>query len=1432
MVGRGEDEEGHQAKRQWQSRMNWSLKLLSDQGILAAAKAIVDRGRRFHFVSTLPAEPLATLADAARRADDYPTFSALISGRKKLGDDFADLANQWGGPQEAWAVLHRLDVSKPDERHLHQANVSIGESLFEGEPEPAVAILGDIAEDNLGVPLTADRLWRELNQRGVRPNPLRDPTTVAEMVAAQTDRFLADANSRLLQPPIRRSETTEIVDALVAGGALVVAAGDAGTGKSAVVATVVDDAVGAGKAVLAFRLDRFMEVRSSRQLGRALDLSASPAVALARAAAGRPALLVVDQLDAVSFASGRSPEVFDVVEELLVEATRFGSMQVLLACRRYDIENDPRLKSLVDPERPQAPVVVEVKPLDRDDVERAVGEMGLDPARLDHTQIELLRLPLNLVLLRSVAGEADALSFATTRDLLGLFWKLKRRVVRARRADVRFDRVIEVLVDAMSSLQRLAAPQDVLEADDLDDDVDVLASEHLVIREGRRISFFHETLFDYAFARRWIARNESVLDFLLGGEQELFRRAQVRQVLLHLREVDQPRFVREVRELLFDDRVRFHVKESVLALMRSLPDPTDAELQVILGLLAPASPWRERAQFLIRTTPWFERLDDAGLIAEWLSSGESELEERAVTVLGSIGDAGAGRAAELLAPYRSRAQFVDWLIWVTRSVGVENDRGLFELLLEATRGGSFDGNEHTLFLSAHAVGDKAPGWGVNLLAAWLDERPDALSLISGHVEALNSSEYELNELIAKSAEGASEAFVERLLPYMQRVVAVAEQGDQLPRNDWHFSSQMWGSHLSQADDQLMHSMVVALRAVAARNPRRLRELVEPLVDDFHAAAQDLLYEALAAAGAAHAEWAGQLLLRGGDALRAGYSGSYYWRTRELLRATASHMSDDTFEAVEALVTDYTPDWERSHPPSRGHASFELLSALPDERLSEGGRRRLGELRRKFGRDQPEPPRGVFGGVVGPPIAEARAEHMTDAQWLGAMRKHASDEGDWQTFELRGGAYQLGHVLKAATMKEPERFARLALTLDATYNGNYLQGVLSGLGDTTEDVDPDLVFDVMRHAAAAGDQDRWLGWPLKRLHEAEIPRDIMEVVLARALGRRALDDETPTPGAAEEPHDMSDAFMSGLNSDRGGNVTVLARLIAFDGDGSRTAVVTPHLGSLADDPSPAVRACVAELVHATVRWDSDAAVAAFERLVRDRDPELVKTNAFESLAVAMVLTDVAVVLPVVEDLLGSDDPDVRERGARLVAFAATDADRLELLDRVVASDDPALRRGAARVVAARVRWVNEAAVRQALAQLFDDDDESVREAAATVAGNLRGEPLDRHQELLGKFIGSRAADDPTQLLFTLEHAPKPDHELTLQIAHRIVDAQGGALGDIRTGAAGDARYLTQIVLRSYSLVEDPLLRSQLLDVIDRLLEVGAYGIADAIDEARR
>jgi hypothetical protein len=186
----------------------------------------------------------------------------------------------------------------------------------------------------------------------------------------------------------------------------------------------------------------------------------------------------------------------------------------------------------------------------------------------------------------------------------------------------------------------------------------------------------------------------------------------------------------------------------------------------------------------------------------------------------------------------------------------------------------------------------------------------------------------------------------------------------------------------------------------------------------------------------------------------------------------------------------------------------------------------------------------------------------------------------------------------------------------------------------------------------------------------------------------------------------------------------------------------------------------------------------------------------------------------------------------MTFAAVEASRPELLRRVLDSTDEVPRRGTALILAARLRWSAGQAVADTLILLFGDPDETVREAAATFAGNLRGESLGRFRAVIAAFIASPALTDATQLLLTLEHSPGPEHELILQLAHRIVDEEGGALGDISTRAAGDARYLTQLVLRSYSLSDDPAQRRELLNVVDRLLEVGAYGTADAIDELRR
>lgn len=57
-------------------------------------------------------------------------------------------------------------------------------------------------------------------------------------------------------------------------------------------------------------------------------------------------------------------------------------------------------------------------------------------------------------------------------------------------------------------------------------------------------------------------------------------------------------------------------------------------------------------------------------------------------------------------------------------------------------------------------------------------------------------------------------------------------------------------------------------------------------------------------------------------------------------------------------------------------------------------------------------------------------------------------------------------------------------------------------------------------------------------------------------------------------------------------------------------------------------------------------------------------------------------------------------------------------------------------------------------------------------------------------------------------------------------------DIRTGAAGDARHVGQLVLRTYSQASGDEMRRRALDSIDELLRFEAYGFGDLVSAAER
>ncbi|MBW4477566.1 MAG: hypothetical protein KME54_11980 [Tolypothrix brevis GSE-NOS-MK-07-07A] len=72
------------------------------------------------------------------------------------------------------------------------------------------------------------------------------------------------------------------------------------------------------------------------------------AIVLANIAQSRDCVLVIDQLDAVSLASGRNPQFFDCIFEIIKQAQAHPTIHLLLERRKFDLDNDNRLKRLID----------------------------------------------------------------------------------------------------------------------------------------------------------------------------------------------------------------------------------------------------------------------------------------------------------------------------------------------------------------------------------------------------------------------------------------------------------------------------------------------------------------------------------------------------------------------------------------------------------------------------------------------------------------------------------------------------------------------------------------------------------------------------------------------------------------------------------------------------------------------------------------------------------------------------------------------------------------------------------------------------------------------------------------------------------------------------------------------------------------------------
>ncbi|MFJ6810714.1 hypothetical protein ACIQRK_32750 [Streptomyces anulatus] len=383
-------------------------------------------------------------------------------------------------------------------------------------------------------------------------------------------------------------------------------------GKSAVVEEVIGLASDQGWPVLPFRMDEVeADDRTARAVGSRLGLRTSPAALIAQVARGGPALLVVDQLDAVSSYSGRIPEVFEAVDEMLDALATSPNVKVVLVARTVDVEKDPRLTSLVGQEDTVERFALGL--LDDQAVRAVLEQGGTPPEKLDTETLVLLRTPLHLAVFSRLTKGARTTAYRSLQDLYAQYTDDKRREAERSLPHETWPAITQQLVEEMSRRETVTVPYALLDRF-ARTDLAVLSSAGILLHaENGRIGFFHETYFDYLFARSFVLAGHDLHDFPAAGGQALFRRAQTRQVLEHLRDTDRTAFRHTAVRLLTSDLVRPHLRFVVVAVLEQL-DATSEDW----AALEPHA-WGEdvtsgNLRHLLALPSWFEAAYGASLL--------------------------------------------------------------------------------------------------------------------------------------------------------------------------------------------------------------------------------------------------------------------------------------------------------------------------------------------------------------------------------------------------------------------------------------------------------------------------------------------------------------------------------------------------------------------------------------------------------------------------------------------------------------------------------------------------------------------------------------------------------------------------------------------------------------------------------------------------
>lgn len=1255
--------------------------------------------------------------------------------------------------------------------------------------------------------------------------------------------------------------------------------GPPGAGKSALLASfglLLAERKVPFLAIKADQLDPNSDTEDA--LGRDLGLDTLPSRLLLDLSALRPAVLIIDQLDAlasyVDLRTGRLSVLLNLVRRLGGRR----NLHIVLSARTFEYEHDARLKSVraegLSLTLPPWTSVLQV--LEARNIEAAGWPLDAQ---------ELLRSPQALATFLSLSQRAQTSPFRTYQAMLDELWK--ERILRLPNGGS-VAALAGTIAEDMAERETLWLPAARYDPNARELEILVASGILTQVAGPGSVGFSHQTVFEHALARAFAQQEGRLSTYVLARESSLFIRPKLWAALTYLREVDPIGYLSEFSSIWTSRDLRKHLKHLLVEFLGQQTSPTDPE--ALLFTEALNSEFRRAAlQASIGSAGWFDRLKGTVVPSAMSSTSESGV---AAAILGRAWSFAPNDVVTLLKSAWLERADQDHLLWMVLQDAPTWNQEMVAIAKRVIE--RVDISPYAFEHTVATVGVAQPQIALELVGARLDshikradeearrrstlERPaDDVEQISWHMsndpakpfeQVLDKADgWDSLEALAKSV---PKTFLATIWPRFVNVIngmrRYTEEGDRpgFPLSyvlDFRFDDE---NSLGLDEKPILGALRVALETLAAEDEQSfLAWLAENEAADA-TPVQRLFAHVLASHPERYAQRALKFLLDDHNRFYLGNIENLSGTTNRLIAAVSPFWTSEEIETFSATVLAYSPP-APSDLDAKGRRRFsqairrlklDLLRSMSADRVPATVRSFIEEQQRSF----PNSQRGVeFSGAqyIGSPISAKELALASDKDVVNAFKELPDATGwDHPNRWMTGGNIQLSREFGEFAKMNPERAVRLVKQFEPSFGTRAAAHVVEAIA---ENADPSLVLELISDLPNRGFLGEEFRTAAARAIEKLVDRqvaidDAVIGILEGWLGVMGFEGEgESTSDAISEDEDLAQPEKSDATDERDrhdsvlwgpggisilphGNYPILETLCrVYLQRGEHDRLLATLKGHLDRNDDQRVWNSLLRFFHYIRPTNSDD-LGTFIQQLFALYPTLVHTRE-----AAMMLAHLQWRFPELAAALlaawRSDLPRVQQAYGELVGLVALVQPSLawaqDRLSEIIATRSLAKARVGLAYAAVNV-WSDTDAPRassdllQRLIPIADGEAWSAIFDLFRLVDEIA--PISEWTSLLEKIVEhlSEAKDQPTTFVVDRLQTLLP-HEAVLvgRMARGLVANWRDQLADLRTGTSSSAPDLVDIAVTLHRL--SPQTRELGTSLFEDLLDINAYTARETLDQ---